>query len=62
MKKEGVECSKCWYWHKEIQKPFGECKVNPPIHIPASGDDPKKGLWLRTNGTDWCGKFKAENK
>jgi hypothetical protein len=66
MKKKGVECSKCWYWHKEGEN-MGECRANPPIppiYIPneARAVKSKGGIWLQTNGEDWCGNFKPEQK
>lgn len=41
MKKKGVECSKCWYWHK-VSENMGECRANPPIHLPIEGLSYKK--------------------
>lgn len=62
MKKKGVECSKCWYWHKEGENP-GECRVNPPMSIPnVAGSGLKQGSWLQTSGEDWCGNFKPEKR
>jgi hypothetical protein len=60
MQKAGVECSKCFYWHK-LDEDSGECRVNPPMSPrDRSGDDPWRGSWLRTSNKDWCGKFEPE--
>ena len=61
MKKQGVECSKCWYWHKTSDT-SGECRANPPISIPKNvpGSKPERGKWLQTSGEDWCGNFKVD--
>ena len=60
MKKEGVACSKCWYWHT-TDDTSGQCRANPPISIPDVGHA-KVGQWLVTSAEDWCGNFKPEKR
>jgi hypothetical protein len=62
MKKQGVECSKCWYWH-QLNENLGECRANPPVSISTLvGSDSRRGSWLQTSREDWCGNFKPEKK
>jgi hypothetical protein len=58
MKKQGVECSKCWYWDKDKESEnMGECRANPPIRLLIQE---QMGLWPVTSGEEWCGNFKID--
>jgi hypothetical protein len=60
MKKEGIECRLCWYWHKQSEN-AGEWRANPPVSIPnVVGPIPNWGCWLQTRSEDWCGNFRPE--
>lgn len=56
------ECSHCQYWYLTDQEygPIGECRFNPPIHLPRFCGQRPRGTpdeYPLTRGNQWCGHY-----